>query len=129
MTYTYEDVHFNNLQFLIARIEDAVGAVPTSASSGAVTEVEFEEELSPEAKEALDALMEMTDIDVIPQSQGTIFNLGLFHAYRDSLRESTGLNFQVYPQDNDWLIHFDKQLDEAEKLAFRQAVDDLLTEA
>lgn len=123
-TYRYTDVSITNLPVVATKIARQVGVIPRGLSdSGDTTEVTFESELTAPQKSILDTIMITPNIDSIPATTNTVYTLADFDT---GIKNATGLDFDMYPNGNNLVIHFTKVLTAQERNNFRGAVANLL---
>jgi hypothetical protein len=127
-TYSYERTVINNLQLLLARVEHDVGVSPTGASTstGGVTSLDFDVDLTAPQKAALDALMLLATPDDFHASAGTRYRVRDIQRVRAAIRTQFGINFWVYPapEGDGYRIIFDQVLTSQQRNNFRNVVWD-----
>lgn len=112
MEYTYTNVKIDNLPVVATKISRLLGVMPKGLSdSGDTTTVLFSQTLTVQQKAQLDTFMAGSNLDQIPATTNTVY----FLMDIDNIKNSLGLDFDYYPVQGGFVVHFQKNLTNTEK--------------
>jgi len=119
MEYTYTNVTIDNLPVTATRISRLLGIMPKGLSdSGNTTTVIFASALNDSQKAQLDNFMAGSNLDSIPAPVGTAY----FLLDIDTIKSGLALDFDYYPVNGGFVIHFQKALTNTEKNNLKSAL-------
>lgn len=119
MEYTYNNVKIDDLPITATKISRLLGVMPKGLSdSGDRTTVMFNVTLTEQQKAQLDTFMAGINLDKIPTPAGTVY----FLMDIDNIKNSLGLDFDYYPVQGGFVVHFQKVLTNTEKNNVKSAL-------
>ena len=119
MDYTYQNVKIENLPVVATKISRLLGVMPKGLSdSGDTTTVLFSSPLTDPQKAQLDTFMAGSNLDAIPTPSGTAY----FLLDIDTIKTGLNLDFDYYPVNGGFVIHFQKSLTNTEKNNLKSAL-------
>lgn len=119
MEYTYDNVKIDDLPVTATKINRLLGiTIKGLSDSGDRTIVLTPSPLSEQQKTQLDTFMAGTNLDKIPTPVGSVY----FLMDIDNIKTSLNLDFDYYPVQGGFVVHFQKALNNTEKNSVKNAL-------